>query len=298
MDEFNEMIKKIGEELGISVTLLSDGWLKVLEKDNQIHYITGYQFDTNYHAIGNVMDDKGMFYDLLKYKNIPVIEHYVINNNYDRNDVLNYFKNHDNEIIVKGNIGNAGLQVYKINDENSLFKIIDRLFLKQYTISLCPYYSIKNEYRVIILNNEIKNIFGKIKPIVIGDGKRTIKELACEYSDYYLRHLDKIDNPSFIPKVNEEVELSFKFNLSSGAKTFTEIPLELKDKICDLALSLTRKLNITFASVDIINTMDNELLVMEANSGVTMNKFIKQNDGYKLAYDIYKEAIKRMFNNC
>ena len=35
---------------------------------------------------------------------------------------------------------------------------------------------------------------------------------------------------------------------------------------------------------------------MEANSGVTMNKFIMQNDSYNLAYNIYKDAIMLMFN--
>ena len=39
MDNFIEIIKKIGEELDINVTLLSDNWTIVLEKNNQIHYI-------------------------------------------------------------------------------------------------------------------------------------------------------------------------------------------------------------------------------------------------------------------
>ena len=70
MKEFHKLIKRIGEELGIKITLLSDDWTIVLEKDNRIHYITGYQFDLNHHAIGNILDDKGLFYDLLNYKNI------------------------------------------------------------------------------------------------------------------------------------------------------------------------------------------------------------------------------------
>ena len=36
MNEFSEIIKKIGEELGIKVTILSDGWTTILEKDNII----------------------------------------------------------------------------------------------------------------------------------------------------------------------------------------------------------------------------------------------------------------------
>ena len=294
--DFNILIKKIGEELGINVTLLSDNWTIVLEKNNETHYITGYQFDTNNHAIGNILDDKGLFYDLLKYKDIPIIEQYVIFRNYNKQDVLNYFNNHNNEIVIKANISNAGKEVFKVTNENYLLKIIDKLLLSQYSISLCPYYNIKNEYRVVVLNNEVRLIFGKVKPFIIGNGKNTVLELACEYNDYYVNHSERIENKDYIPKQGEKIELSFKFNLSSGAKTFTKIEDNLKKKITDLALRVTNELNITFASVDIV-LVDNELLVMEANSGVTLNNYAKQNvNGYNIAYNIYKDAIKLMFN--
>ena len=295
MEEFHKLIKKIGEELDIKVTLLSDTWTTVLEKDNKIHYITGYQFDLNDHAIGNIMDDKGLFYDLLKYKDIPVIEQYVIFKDYYQEDVIKYFVDHNREIVVKGNVSNAGREVFKVTDENDLFKIIDKLLLKQFSISLCPYYHIKNEYRVVVLNDEIRIVFGKIKPVVQGDGHKTVLELACEYNNYYKIHQDKINNSTYIPKQGEIIELSFKFNLSSGAKSFTNIPSDLLERISSLALKVTRKLNITFASIDIVD-VDNKLLVMEANSGVTLNKYILQNkDGYNKAYNIYKDAIMLMF---
>lgn len=295
MNEFNEMIKKIGEELEIHVTLLSDNWTKVLEKGNKIHYITGYIFDLNNHCIGNIMDDKGLFYDLLKYKNIPIIEQCVIFNNYDKDKVLSYFNSHNQEVVVKANISNAGKDVYKITNEIELFSVIDRLLLSQFSVSICPYYHIKNEFRVIILNNEVRCIFGKIKPFVVGDGNKTILELAKEYNDYYKKHEEKIENPNYIPNKDEKVELSFKFNLSSGATTFTDIEDNLKNKIINLALKVTNELNISFASVDII-LVDDELLVMETNSGVTLNNYILQNkNGYKIAYNIYKDAIRDMF---
>lgn len=296
MEEFNKIIEAIGEELGIKVTLLSDNWTKILEKDNQIHYITGYQFDINNHGIGNIMDDKGLFWDLLQYKSIPVIEQYVIFHNYRKEDVLNYFNHHHQEIIVKGNIGNAGKEVFKVNDQNSLFNVIDKLFLKEYSISLCPFYQIENEYRVIVLNNRVRLVFGKIKPIVIGDGKKTVKELATQYSNYYQNNPEKIISPLYIPKENEKYELNYKFNLSSGSKTFLDIERELKNEIINLALKVSKELNITFASIDIIKTIDNKLLVMEANSGVTLNNFITQNKSYySVVYEIYRDTIKLMF---
>lgn len=295
MDLFHEIIKKIGEELGVKVTLLSDDWITVLEKENKIHYIEAYRFDINNCCIAGIMDDKGLFYDLLRYKNIPIIEHKVIFKNYNSYEVLDYFNSHQQEIIVKGCVGNSGKEVYKITKEEDLFKVIDKLFIKEYSIALQPFYHILNEYRVIVLNNEVQLIFGKIKPFVIGDGKKNVLALAREIE--FFKDENEIEKASYIPKLGEKVDLSFKFNLSNGAKSFTDIDENLKKKIIDLALKVTKETNISFASVDIIYTEKQELMVMEANTGVFMNNFIKQNaNGYEKAYNVYKAAIKAMFD--
>ena len=297
MNEFNELIKKIGDELGIKVTFLSDNWLTVLEKDKQIHYIQGYKFDLNNHGIGNILDDKGLFYDLLKYKHLPIIEHQVIFKDYDKNFVLNYFKSHHNEIIVKGNIGTCGEEVFKVNNEKDLFNKIDSLFLKEFSTSLCPYYDIQNEYRVIVLDGKARIIYGKERPFIIGNGINTVKELAFKFNELYKEKEFLIEKPSYIPSIGEKVDLNYQFNLSRGAIMFTDIPVNLKNKLTRLALQVTNSCNITFASIDIILTRDNELLIMEANSGVMTNNYMRFNKekGYTEVYNLYKDAIKLMF---
>ena len=297
MEEFNKLIYEIGNELGIKVTLLSDNWLTILEKDNNIHYIQGYKFDLNNHGLGNIIDDKGLFYDLLKYKNIPIIEHNVLFNNYNKDFVLDYFYSHNEEVIVKGNIGTCGKQVFKINNVDDLFNTIDELLKSQFSISLCPYYDIVNEYRVIVLNNEARIVYGKSRPIVVGDGIKTLKELAISFNPYFYKNeknLSKVEN--YIPKENEEVLLNFQFNLSNGALMFVDIKENLKNELISLALNVSREIGLVFGSIDIIKTSDNKLLIMEANSGVMMNNFIKLNkDGYSIAKNIYRDAISLMF---
>ena len=296
MEKFNEIIKKIGEELGIKVTLLSDNWLTVLEKDNEIHYIQGYKFDLNNHGIGNIMDDKGLFHDLLCFKKLPIIEHKTIFEVYDKEDILNYFEKNNQTLIVKGNLGTCGKNVYLVRSEEELFKTMDKLLIEQSSISLCPYYDILNEYRVIVLNNVARAVYGKIRPVIIGDGKKNIFELACEFNDFYKENKDRIKNPNYIPKNGERIELNYQFNLSNGAKMFTNIDSELKEKIVNLALSVTKTCNITFGSVDIIYTANHELLILEANSGVMMEHFVKLNEnGYQEAYNLYLDAVKLMF---
>ena len=297
MGIFNEIITKIGEELGIKVTLLSENWLTVLEKEGKIHFIQGYKFDLNSHGIGNVLDDKGLFYDVLKYKKLPIIEHHVLFHDYDKQEVLDYFHKNNNELIIKGNIGTSGEQVFKVNSEQDLFTRIDKLFLNQFSLSLCPYYQIKNEYRVIVLNNEARIIFGKVKPKVIGDGLHTVKELACSFNKIYEVRPELLENPEMIPPKGEAVELNYQFNLSRGATMFIDIDKDLKEQLIALALLVSKSVNITFGSIDIIKTVNDELLIMEANSGVMMDNYIRFNGdkGYRDAYNLYKDAIKMMF---
>ena len=297
MNEFHNIIKEIGQELGIKVTFLSDGWLIILEKDNKTHYINGYKFDLNNHGIGNVLDDKGLFYDAMSYKNLPTIERLSIYETYNKEEILDYFKKNNNELIVKGNIGTCGKNVYLVNNEIDLFNKMDRILLKQDSISIEPFYDIINEYRVILLNGDVKIVYGKERPTIIGDGIHTVKELAIRFNDYFVENSKTIKEPDYIPSNGEVIELDFRFNLSTGARLFTEIDNELKNRVIDMAKLVANSLDISFASVDIIYTKDNKLFVLEANSGVMMDNYIKQSlNGYKNAYNVYKEAIKTMFN--
>ena len=296
---YKEIIEELCNELNIKYTYLSKKWIIRLEKNNIIKYLVGNKFDLNGHAIGILMDDKYAFYDTLKSLNIPVCLHHIF---YRKNDssthaigcntyesIYEYFYKYNENIVVKINKGLMGKDVYHIKDKEELTKILDKIFIENKSISICPYYDIKNEYRVIILNNEIKLLFKKEKPIVIGNGVNTIKELLIEFNKNYF---ENIELPDTVLKQDEIYEYDWHFNLSRGSKASTKIDKELLEKISNLALEVTKKVGIKFASIDIIETKDKELLVLEANSGVTINKatnFIE--NGREIAKSIYKEAL-------
>ncbi len=292
MKDYNEIIEEICEEENIKLSLFQRKWLKILEKNDKTRYIVGYKFSLNNQGISNIMDDKGLFYYLLTYKKIPIITHHLIFNKYDKEEIIKLFNEYNHKVIVKGNIGTCGKEVYKIEDENRLFEIIDKLLETQYSLSLCPYYDIVNEYRVIVLNNEVKLIYGKENAKVVGDGIHSLQELAIDFnSSYYSKH--QLDN--YVPKKDEEIILDYRFNLSNGARVVEEIDKELEKNIKDLANLVIKETNPTFASIDIIKTSDNKLLVMEANSGIMMYNYLRQTNKYDLVKNIYKEAIELMF---
>ena len=116
----------------------------------------------------------------------------------------------------------------------------------------------------------------------IGKNELNQKNLGQEYSK--------------ILSIDESYEFDWKYNLSRGAIPFKIKEENLKIKLSNIAITVAKKLNLKFGSVDIIETNDNELFVLEANSGVMMEN-IKNilEDGQEITKEIYSKAIIKMF---
>lgn len=304
---FKKLIKEICEEENIKYHFVSKDFVTILEKNNIVKYLFGYKFDLNSHALGLILDDKYATYELLKSNIFPVIEHKIVYNKNNQNDyakncntyqyVYNYFKENNNNIVIKSNNGTCGNDVYHITDKNEINSILDELFLKHQSISICPFYDIKNEYRFIILNNEVKLDYAKYNAKIIGNGIKTIKELLLEFNYSYFKN--KLNDKKYnkILKDKEVYIYNWKFNLSCGAICKKIDNLELEDKLKKLAINIAKRINLKFGSIDIIETTDNKILVLEINSGVMIDNYINiHKDGYNIAKDIYKNAINSMFN--
>ena len=55
-------------------------------------------------------------------------------------------------------------------------------------------------------------------------------------------------------------------------------------------------MNMNFATIDIIQTMEDEFYVLEVNSGVCATIFSESiADGYEKMKNIYREALKKLF---
>lgn len=305
MNTFQTIIKEICDEENINFNILSKDWIITLEKNNKVKYIAGYKFDLNNHGLGMVLDDKYAMYDVLKYNNLPIINHYIAYRDNNLNDyaigcnsygyVLDLFYKFNKSIVLKPNNGACGVGVYHIEDEDKLLEVYTKLLEKNFSISVCPFYDIETEFRTIILKDKVKLLYGKIRPIIVGDGRSTIYELLSSFNYEYFKDYNE-SNKNEILKKNEVYEYDWKFNLSRGSKMFKNINQDVYDKISSLALKTAKVVGLGFGSVDIIKTKDGKFYIMEINSGVMMDNFIKQdNNGYDIAKDIYKCAVEEMF---
>lgn len=309
MNDFQKLIKEICTEEKIKFSLLSKDYIIKLEKDNKRFYINGYHFSLNNHTIGDIFDDKYATFELLEDLKIPVVYHEIVYAPGNKNDfakdcnthkyVYKYlFKNKEN-IIVKANNGFNGNTVFNLKNEYEVKDILDYLFSKSYSISVSPFINIKNFYTVVILNNKIELIYKKIKPVVIGNGKNSLKELLVKFNkNYFDRPNDYLKDYDYdkVLKDKEVFEYDWKYSLSSGGSISLEISDEEKNELLKIINKLTSKIEIGFATIDIIEDDKKEKMVLEINSDVALSSYMNLvKGGKKEVKRIYKKAIKKMF---
>lgn len=264
VDYLKNIIKEICLEKNIDSKSLSKDWILRLERESKNGYIVGNRFSINSITASSIASDKYATYEVLKNANIPIIEHNMIFNPKfrkgcisdfkNKNEIKNYYKTHNNKLIIKANEGSCGRDVYLCKTVHEIFKYMKKIFKNKASASICPFYEIDTEYRVIILDNECKLIYGK-----------------------------------------KAKEGSWKHNLSQGALAVEVNDDALKNTLIEIAQKSVKEIGLRFASVDIIKIVTGELLVIEVNSNVTINKYTDfVQNGREIAKKIYGEAIEKM----
>ncbi len=304
---FYKIMDEICEERKIEQKIISYGWITELKKENVSKYLIGYQFELNSAISYNIAKDKFATYEVLRTHNIPTIEHRMIFNpqtrsRYFKNKFLNeakeLLKQNENKVVLKANDSCKGKDVHYCSTESEIEDTVQKLFDENKdTLSACPYLEIDYEYRVIYLDGEIIYIYKKKKPYVIGNGVSTVRELIDNKFEKEPVDLCRDLSLEYIPNKDEEVTISWKHNLSSGAEPIiVDESDEYLPEIQKIALKAGNAMNIRFASVDIALTNNKEILVMEVNGNVCMNKFSEIiPNGFEIAKGIYAKAIDKMF---
>ncbi|MBR5738755.1 MAG: ATP-grasp domain-containing protein [Lachnospiraceae bacterium] len=269
---FGRLIRGIAEEEGIRVTGFSGDWAFRLEKDGQVRYTVGYHFPLNLASSKELCQDKCLTYEVLASQGIPAAEHLFFPNpasvaGIDRDAAWNRaleILSEGREVVVKNNYGTGGNQVYRVKTEEELKDTIDLIYQKTYAASISPFYEIREEYRVVMLD---------------GKPRLTIRK----------------ERESRINEKGEKEYLNWKHNLVQGATGIVVTDEEILEKLYALAKRVVKALGIRFCSVDIIDT-EAGLMVLEVNAGVMLEHFSGQSpECFELAKSVYRAAILAAF---
>lgn len=293
------IIREICSENEIEFKSFSYNWILQLSANSRRMYIYGYKFPNNNAAIEQICNDKSALSDILYEHKISHVEHYYFAspNNAQYVDqagdwprmieLLHRYR----RIVCKSNSGSGGRNVFKVDSQKALEGAVHKIFSKVKSMSIAPYRIITAEYRVIIVNSRVELVYEKKKPSVMGNGVNTVKQLIEQNSDLYSTEIEPDLELSYIPALDEVVEVTWKHNLSQGAKPIIITDIALKERLSELALSCALALNIEFASVDIVQD-EYGFEVLEVNSGIMMeNLALSSSENYIIAKEIYKKAI-------
>jgi glutathione synthase/RimK-type ligase-like ATP-grasp enzyme len=289
-----QIIREICQEQNISLQEFSESWILKLTKENKSTFVFGYRFENNSATTMAICNDKVATYMLLEDSNVPCIEHFFFmrNKKYKLKQIyqqiLPLLEQHK-IIVVKNNNGTGGRLIYKVSTKRTLIKALKKILVHSKFIAVSPFYKLDKEYRTIVCNGKVELIYEKIIPAVVGDGVHTIKELTNSLP--YKIKLNKSVEKSYIPALQEVVQLNWKHNLHWGATANVDIDTSTQRTLTKLALVAAKTLKAKFVSVD-IDLHNNTYKVLEVNSGIMMEKFATFNeDNYKKAKEIYTKAI-------
>lgn len=308
LSNFAQLILEICKEEEITCTPLSDYWAFQLKKGEVETFLYGYQFALNTAAAHSICSDKSTASEIMTLHQIPNVLHICCmspvtmeyapsSGNWDK--IIELFQAHGS-LVLKNNHGTGGDLVYHARTKLELEHAAQFIFARAHSMAVSPYYTIDNEYRIIVLNGEVKLVYSKIRPHLTGDGTSTVLELytkALHQKQLRPGTLDHEKEADFsrILKEGEIYPLHWKHNLGQGASAQLVTEKKYLKDLGDLARMAAEALHICFASIDIIET-NGKFMVLEVNSGVMMEYFAA--DGGKnraLAKEIYREAILLSF---
>lgn len=261
--------------------------------------------------------DKLLTKEILNNQCIPIAKGGIVNNKFDLIFKANYI---GYPIVLKPRYGNQGKGVYvNIENDKEAIKIYEQLSKKYDQIIIEKFIS-GRDYRVCVIGDKVSAVAERVAPFVIGDGKKTIRQLISllnadpNRGEGHEKPLTKvkIDNGmiQYIQKKGyslknilckgEKLVLRENANLSTGG-----IAIDKTEEICDenieLCIRVAKAIGLDICGVDICTSdisipLSDEGAVIEVNAapGIRMHHYPYEGKSRNVAGDIIDTLFKNI----
>lgn len=304
-------VKRYCATRGIEVETLSGGWLIAMKRGSKRRFAFGYDLGLNSAVAHRIANDKGAAADVLSICGIPHVPHtaFLSPKMYKYiapsgawTQMLDLLKQNPQGVVVKPNEGTGGIAVFRARSEPELEVAVNEIFSSEKSLAISPYLEIEDEIRVILIDYRPIVVFSKIRPSVVGDGERSVLELAiaampARQLSTILSGLAGETNKAAldeVPPAGQSRPLNWRHNLGTGAQA---VVLELDDPratVCiETAIAAARSIELRFGSVDVVR-VDGSWKILEINSGVMMEALSRSHP--ELVESAYAAALDTIFN--
>jgi hypothetical protein len=256
---FLEIIRTICAERGIQLKEKSNGWLLELSKGSVVHRFIGTNIGLNDQAAVAIAGDKVATSLLLEERGLKHVPHYLLKSIGSSQVDTALLTRHiaQETAIIKPLTGSKGQYVYRVSEVDAALDIMTDVAVEAWAI--CPYVTIKQEVRLVILDGTVVLAYSKNKPVT--------------------RH---------------GVPL---YNLRAGATArplkIDTIALER----LDIAIAAVGVLGLRCAAVDIAVASDGSESILEINAAFSLSLYADSGpEAYRLTSLCYDTIIASVFN--
>lgn len=213
-------------------------------------------------------------------------------------------------IILKLNDSSQGRGIYKIYNEKQLKDVSNIIFENYNTFQIQKYYDY-NDYRVVVLGNEIISAYQRIPLYVIGDGISTIEQLIEMKQKQFIKNgrdtVIKIDSDLYenLSKLGFDIKTKLKrgqrcvlrsvSNLSVGGECI-ELTDQIHEEYSNLCIKIARDFNLNLCGIDImcgdLTKNIDKYIVLEINSSPGLDNYAFSGIDQEIyVKDLYRKVI-------
>nr|WP_208492115.1 cyanophycin synthetase [aff. Roholtiella sp. LEGE 12411] len=272
------IIKKLAEEIGaVIVTDPEYGFVgHITFKNGNKTFFHTATFDINYFGSAAIAKDKGVSNFFLKQFGYQVTEGQrffsyktceKLSNAKNIDAGFDYAKKIGFPVIVKPINLSQGIFVTKVYTKQEYYQVANKILKNSSGLIVERFYS-GNDYRIVVLDDEVLSAYQRIPLFIKGDGKSSVLELMrqkqenflkfgrkkiIDFEDYRIKlklQRQKLNFDSVISK-DSIVYLLDNANLSSGGEA-VDLTESIHPNFQKLAVNITKDMGLRLAGVDII----------------------------------------------
>jgi|SRR5665213_736382 len=306
---FVRVVEKYCTNHGISLDVRSQGWLLILQRGPERHLALGYDLGLNSSVTHRIASDKAATAEVLEISGVPCIPHALflsptlskyVPATGSWEAMLLLLRENPQGIVVKPNEGTGGNSVFKVLTKPELELAVSTIFSSNRSLSISPFLEIEAEVRVILVDYVPIVIYGKNRLSVVGDGRRSLLELALatvpaeQLSTVLSGMIGDLDEVTLgaVPPLGQRRVLNWRHNLGSGAQPLLLGQGVTRDACSRIAVQAAKAIEMRFGSIDVVQ-VNGLWRILEINSGVMMEALSKLHPD--LVYAAYSAALDTIF---
>lgn len=297
---------------GINYEIIDENrsFIKLYNKNKTEYVVQATKTSKDTYIFPFIVNDKEFVKQELRSKNLSVPDGIVLEKNMKKKEQKQLIEKFaGKKVVIKPRTTNCGVGITVFDTpatQEEIKEAVDYAF--QYDSSvIVEDYAQGKEYRFVVINGKCISVAHRRSASVVGDGKKTIKELMADKDKepwhYILENPMVIDEPlkiflknqgltlDSIPKKDQRIYLRRNSNCSTGGESVdvTDIMPERFKKIAEKATKLFKaKICGVDILIDDLKTPEYSIVEINENPGICINEWPYEGKGEKIGREILK----------